>query len=45
MLKVLLVDMANFNTVLRFLSFWAVGAVLLLVSFVYHRAGKKEAAG
>jgi uncharacterized membrane protein len=35
--KVLLVDMANVQTVLRILSFVVVGVLLLGVSFLYHR--------
>jgi uncharacterized membrane protein len=37
--KVLLVDMAHVETMFRVLSFLAVGIVLLLVSFVYHKVG------
>lgn len=35
--KVLLVDMANVQAVWRVLSFMAVGALLICVSYVYHR--------
>jgi uncharacterized membrane protein len=42
-LKVLIVDMAQVGTVMRVLSFMAVGVVLLLVSLLYSRVGRKMA--
>lgn len=41
--KILLVDMAEVRAVWRILSFLAVGALLLGVSFVYHRQTRQEA--
>ncbi len=41
--KVLLVDMAQVDTMLRILSFLVVGGLLLLVSFVYHKVARQSA--
>jgi uncharacterized membrane protein len=42
-LKVLLIDMANVQTILRVLSFLATGIALLLVSLAYHKWARKTA--
>jgi uncharacterized membrane protein len=43
LVKVLVVDMAEVKAIWRILSFLAVGALLLAVSFLYHRQPEEEA--